>query len=67
MLKIETRIDPIEIMGNEIKGLPKEADQLIVSAHWNINRWVVLDWHGRTITVSCDELERAIRNARNHD
>ncbi len=67
MLKIETRLDPVEINGAEIKGLPQEADQVIVSAHWNINRWVIIDFHGRTVTLSADELERAIRNARNHD
>lgn len=66
MLKIETRIDPVEIQGAEVKGLPDERDQLIVSAHWNWNRVVVLDWHGRTITVSAIELKRAIENACNH-
>ena len=66
MLKIETRIDPVEIMGTAISGLPNEADQVIVSAHWNINRFVVIDFHGRNVTVLADDLERAIKNARNH-
>jgi hypothetical protein len=67
MLKIETRLDPIRIQGDLVKGLPNEADQLIVSAEWHSNKHVTLDWHGRTITVSSDELRRAIANAENHD
>jgi hypothetical protein len=67
MLKIETRIDPTEINGTAITGLPNDADQVIISAHWNINRFVVIDFHGRTVTVLADDLQRAIRNATNHD
>ncbi len=67
MLKIETRIDPVEINGTAISGLPQDADQVIVSAHWNINRFVILDFHGRNITVLADDLQRAIKNATNHD
>lgn len=67
MLKIETKIDPVEINGTAICGLPNDADQVIVSAHWNINRFVVIDFHGRTVTVLADDLQRAIRNACNHD
>ena len=66
MLKIETRLDPREINGEEIKGLPNDADQVTVSAHWNSNCFVVINFHGRSVTVFGDELERAIRNARNH-
>lgn len=66
MLTIETKIDAVEVQGESITGLPKEADQLIVSAHHVYPTLVVLDWHGRNITVSADELERAIRNACNH-
>lgn len=66
MLKIETRIDPVEINGTAITGLPNEADQVIVSAHWNINSFVVIDFHGRTVTVLAEDIERAIKNARNH-
>ena len=67
MLKIETRLDPVEINGTEIKGLPQDADQVIISAHWNVNRFVVIDFHGRTVTVLASELKRAIQNAENHD
>jgi hypothetical protein len=67
VLKIETRLDAIEVSGAEVKGLPNDADQLIVSAHRIYNRLVILDFHGRNVTVSANELERAIQNARNHD
>ena len=67
MLKIETRLDPVEINSEDIKGLPQEADQVIVSAHWNYSQWVVLNFHGRTVTVNAAELRRAIENATNHD
>lgn len=67
MLKIETRLDPVEINGEEVKALPNETDQVIVSAHWNVNKFVVIDFHGRTVTVVASELERAIQNATNHD
>lgn len=30
MMTIETRIDAIEIGGDEVRGLPKDADQLSV-------------------------------------
>jgi hypothetical protein len=66
MLKIETRIDPYEIDGKEVYGLAQDTDQLSVKAHWNINRFVVLEWHGKSFTVSADQLERAIKNATNH-
>lgn len=67
MLKIETKIDAVEVNGEPITGLSNDADQLIVSAHRIYNSLVILDFHGRNITVSGPELERAIRNARNHD
>jgi hypothetical protein len=63
---IETRIRSYEVQGEPIKGLPNDADDLIVSAHRIQNDFVILDWHGRTITVSANDLERAIKNARNH-
>lgn len=66
MLKIETKLDPTEINGTAITGLPNDADQVIVSAHWNINSFVVIDFHGRTVTVVADDLRRAITNATNH-
>ena len=67
MLKIETRIDPVEINGEKIKGLPQENDQVIVSAHWNMNYLVVIQFLGKTVTVSANDLVKAIQNAQNHD
>lgn len=67
MLKIETRMDPLEIDGEEVKGLPKDSDQLVVTAHWNRNSLVILSFRGKAITVVASELVRAIQNARNHD
>jgi hypothetical protein len=66
MLKIETRLDPVEIDNLEIKGLPDKEKQLTVSSHWNSNKLIVLDFNGHSITVVADELERAITNATNH-
>lgn len=64
--KIETHVRSYEVCGQEVKGLPNEADDLIVSAHHIRNSFVVLDWHGRTITVAASDLEKAIKNATNH-
>lgn len=66
MFRIETRIDPTEVQGEAITGLPNEADQLIVSSHHIYNSLVILDWHGRNITVSAEDLRRAVENAKNH-
>ena len=67
MLKIETKLDPVEINDTEVKGLPNDADKVIISAHWNMNQWVIIDFHGRTVTVNARDLQRAITNATNHD
>ncbi len=67
MLKIVTSIDPVEIDGQERKALPVEGDVLQIKAHWCRNDLVVLDWRGHSITVLAQDLERGIRNARNHD
>ena len=66
MMKIETRIDPCEIDGKDVEGLPQEANQVIVRAHWNRNRWVVIEFRGRSVTFSAAELNRAIQNATNY-
>lgn len=64
--KIETRIRTYEIAGKEITGLHKDSDDLIVEAHWNQNRLVLLEFQGKQITVDADDLKRAIQNATNH-
>ena len=66
-MKIITKLNPLEFDGEERKGLPNEADELHVISHWNYRDRIVLDWRGHSITVVADELERAIRNAINHD
>jgi hypothetical protein len=67
MLKIETRIDPTEIMGEPIKGLPNDADQVIISAHRIYNDRAIIDFHGRNITVLIEDLRLALTNAANHN
>jgi len=64
--KIETRIRSYEINGQEVKGLPSDVDDLIVSAHRIRNDLVILDLHGNKIAVSARDLNRAIQNATNH-
>ncbi len=66
-MKIESSINPVEIEDTEVRGLPNDADALLVKAHHIFNRLVILDWRGHSITVSATELEQAIRNARNHE
>lgn len=65
--KIETRLRTYEVNGEEVKGLPNDADDLLVQAHWNRNEMVVIDFHGRNVTVAADDLRRAIVNATNHN
>ena len=65
--KIETHVRSYEVQGTAINGLHNDADDLVVSAHRIQNDFVILDWHGRTITVVARDLEKAIRNATNHD
>lgn len=66
MFQIETKLDPIEIDGTKIAGLPNEADQLIVRGHWNWRDFAILDWRGHSITISIEDLRRALTNAENH-
>jgi hypothetical protein len=66
MMKITTRINPVEINGEEIKGILKKEDELIISSHWNRNDIAVIDFHGQSVTVTVRELEQAIENAVNH-
>ena len=63
---IETRLRSYEVQGEPLKGLHNKSDDLIVAAHRIYNDRVVLDFHGRTITVVADDLRKAIRNATNH-
>lgn len=65
--KIETHVRTYEVQGTPITGLHDDADDLIVSAHRNARNLVILDWHGRTIAVVANDLDRAIKNATNHD
>lgn len=65
--KIETRIRSYEVEGTPITGLHNRADDLIVSAHRNRKDFVILDWHGRAITVAASDLQRAVQNATNHN
>ena len=66
MMKIDTRIDPYEINDEEVTGLPKETDQLVVRSHWNMNSLVILEFKGKSVTVSASQLKQAIQNAINH-
>ena len=65
--KIETRIRSYEVNGEEVKGLPNDADDLVILAHWNRPSLIVIDFHGRQITVAASDIKRAIENATNHD
>ena len=65
--KIETRIRSYEIGGQEVTGLHNDADDVIIEAHRCRNEFVIIDFHGRSVTVCARDLERAIRNAQNHD
>lgn len=65
MLKIETRLDPYEIDGKELHGLPEDHNKVIVRNHWNVRGLVVVQFGSWSFTVSADELHRAITNATN--
>ena len=64
--KIETHVRTYEVQGTAINGLHDDADDLVISAHHIQSNFVILDFHGRTVTVVAKDLERAIRNATNH-
>jgi hypothetical protein len=64
---IETRLRSYEVNGEEVKGLPNEADDVIITAHHIWPHFVIIDFHGRTVTVAASDLKRAIDNATNHD
>jgi hypothetical protein len=65
--KIETSIRTYEIENTPVTGLPNDADDVVVSAHRFRRDFVILDWHGRTVTVAASDLKRAIDNATNHE
>lgn len=64
---IETRLRSYEVNGQEVKGLPNDADDLLVIGHRIFRQFVVIDFHGRNITVAAADLKRAIDNATNHE
>lgn len=65
--RIETRIRSYEVAGVEVAGLHNDSDDVLVLAHRTRNELVVLVFQGRDVTVCARDLDRAIRNAINHD
>lgn len=64
-MEIETTIEVLEVNGQE-REIRKPHQSITVQNHWNRNEWVVLGIGRQKLTVSANDLERAIQNARNH-
>ncbi len=65
MIKVSNEMTIYEIDGKEVGGLLAVENTLTVRSHWNRNALVVLEYGGRRLAVSADDLQRAIRNATN--
>lgn len=62
-MKTTSKITVYEVDGKEVG--PASEQCILVEAHWNRRSFVVLTVGDRTVTVSADELRRAIENAEN--
>jgi hypothetical protein len=63
---IETRLRPYEIDNQDVSGLSRDVDDLVVTAHWTFPEFVVITFNKRSITVDGPSLKRAVDNAMNH-
>ena len=64
-MKVKNEIQPVEINGKESWGVG-ENRRLIVESHWNYSDRVHLKFGDLNLVIIADDLERAIKNARNH-
>lgn len=62
MIKSSNEVDIYEVDGQE-SAVP--VPRLLVSNHWNRDSLVVLEVHGKRLTVSARDLQAAIANATN--
>lgn len=65
LIKTESKVDIIEINGNEQPLIGSEKKSLKVREHWNRKGLVILDSGGTAITVRVEDLIRAVENAQN--
>lgn len=69
MINSDNTVDIYEINGQEQR--PKVGSphpQIHVRSHWNMDRMVVIKWHGDSgeeVTVNANDLMAAIKNATN--
>lgn len=63
-MKVHNEITPLEIDGKD--HVIGDERMLRVESHWSSQSVVHLKWEKLDLLVRADELEAAIRNARNH-
>ena len=63
-MKVENKIHIYEIDGESTKV--GGDNEFIIKSHWNNARLIDLEFDGKIITISKQELEKAITNASNH-
>ncbi len=62
-MKVVNTIEVYELDGHDTQLIDRPL--LSVQSHWNREQFVVLEFSGARVTVSKDELSKAIENASN--
>ena len=65
-MKVQNKVEVYEVDDMELPA-GREAKTITIESHWRWTDKVVINTHGMGIvTMSVDDLEKAIRNACNH-
>ena len=65
MMSVKNDLDVLELNDKEISPSERETVRVVVSSHWNRDDLVVLHIRDLKVTVVAEQLEKAIKNARN--
>lgn len=65
MFETTTKVDPVEINNEEVRGIPRLENCLLVRSHHSNSKLVVLEYNAMRITLYAPELRKAIENACN--
>jgi hypothetical protein len=62
-MTVTNEVPVVEVNGKDVPF--QEPKVLVIRNHWNIDRAVVIEWEGTSITVWRNQLEAAMQNATN--
>lgn len=61
-MNVETKLDIHEINGKDCES---NEETLSIKNHWNVRKWIILEYKNIELTVNAYDLEKAIQNATN--